>query len=168
MLLAGAACSGQPRASESDTSNGTEPRLVKDAAGTEALELSLEKIPGLSVVPVQRVELPATLETTGQVMLDDRRAATIISRVTGRVEGASLSQWDNVRRGQPIVTLYSPLKVFFPVSAASLLLGLAYGVWNVIAHGKIPMGSALLIQLAVVVFLFGLISEQIASGQDRA
>ncbi|HEU0093202.1 MAG TPA: glycosyltransferase family 2 protein [Vicinamibacteria bacterium] len=67
-----------------------------------------------------------------------------------------------------IVTLYSPLKVFFPISAASFLLGLLYGVWNVAVHGKIPMGSALLIQLAVVVFLFGLISEQIAAGQDRA
>jgi hypothetical protein len=33
--------------------------------------------------------------------------------------------------------------------------------------GKIPMGAALLIQLAVVVFLFGLISEQIASGHER-
>jgi glycosyltransferase involved in cell wall biosynthesis len=67
-----------------------------------------------------------------------------------------------------IVTLYSPLKVFFPISAASFLLGLFYGIWNVAVHGKIPMGSALLIQLAVVVFLFGLISEQIAAGQDRA
>ena len=67
-----------------------------------------------------------------------------------------------------IVTLYSPLKVFFPISAVSFLLGLLYGVWNVVVHGKIPMGSALLIQLAVVVFLFGLISEQIASSQDRA
>jgi glycosyltransferase involved in cell wall biosynthesis len=66
-----------------------------------------------------------------------------------------------------IVTLYSPLKVFFPVSMASLLVGLGYGIWNVVRHGKIPMGSALLIQLAVVVFLFGLISEQIASSQDR-
>jgi len=66
-----------------------------------------------------------------------------------------------------IVTLYRPLKVFFPISAASLLLGCAYGLWNVYFHGKIPMGSALLIQLAVVVFLFGLISEQIASGQER-
>jgi len=66
-----------------------------------------------------------------------------------------------------IVTLYSPLKIFFPVSAASFLLGAAYGLWNVAAHGKIPMGAALLIQLAVVVFLFGLISEQIAAGQDR-
>jgi glycosyltransferase involved in cell wall biosynthesis len=66
-----------------------------------------------------------------------------------------------------IVTLYSPLKVFFPLSAGALLLGLAYGVWNVHLHGKIPMGSALLIQLAVVVFLFGLISEQIAAAQER-
>jgi glycosyltransferase involved in cell wall biosynthesis len=66
-----------------------------------------------------------------------------------------------------IVTLYSPLKVFFPLSAAAFLLGALYGVWNVQAYGKIPMGAALLIQLAVVVFLFGLISEQIASGQER-
>ena len=66
-----------------------------------------------------------------------------------------------------IVTLYSPLKVFFPISAASLLVGVTYGVWNVARYDKIPMGSALLIQLGVVVFLFGLISEQIAAGQDR-
>jgi glycosyltransferase involved in cell wall biosynthesis len=66
-----------------------------------------------------------------------------------------------------IVTLYSPLKVFVPIAATALGLGVLYGVWNVLHFGKIPMGSALLIQLAVVVFLFGLVSEQIASGQDR-
>jgi glycosyltransferase involved in cell wall biosynthesis len=66
-----------------------------------------------------------------------------------------------------IVTLYSPMKVFFPISAASLVVGIAYGIWNVARYDKIPMGAALLIQLGVVVFLFGLISEQIASAQDR-
>ena len=66
-----------------------------------------------------------------------------------------------------IVTVYSPLKIFFPLSAASFLLGSAYAVWNIVTDGKIPMGAALLIQLAVVVFLFGLISEQIASTQER-
>lgn len=66
-----------------------------------------------------------------------------------------------------IVTLYSPLKIFFPIAAAAGLLGSAYGAWNVWWHGKIPMGAGLLIQLAVVVFLFGLISEQIAAAQDR-
>jgi glycosyltransferase involved in cell wall biosynthesis len=66
-----------------------------------------------------------------------------------------------------IVTLYSPLRIFFPIAATSLAVGCGYGLWNVFAHGKIPMGAALLIQLAVVVFLFGLISEQIASSQER-
>lgn len=66
-----------------------------------------------------------------------------------------------------IVTLYSPMKVFFPIAFSSLLVGVGYGVWNVVRYDKIPMGSALLIQLGVVVFLFGLISEQIASSQDR-
>jgi len=66
-----------------------------------------------------------------------------------------------------IVTLYSPLKVFLPIAGSALALGIGYGVWNVVRFGKIPMGAALLIQLAVVVFLFGLISEQIAAGNDR-
>jgi glycosyltransferase involved in cell wall biosynthesis len=66
-----------------------------------------------------------------------------------------------------VVTLYSPLRVFFPISLMSLLMGVAYAAWNVRIQGNIPMGAALLIQLAVVVFLFGLISEQIASGQEK-
>jgi hypothetical protein len=66
-----------------------------------------------------------------------------------------------------IVTLYAPLRVFAPIAGVSLFTGIAYGIWNVLNFGKIPIGSALLIQLGVVVFLFGLISEQIASMQDR-
>lgn len=66
-----------------------------------------------------------------------------------------------------IVTLYAPLRVFAPIAFLSFFTGLAYGIWNVARFDKIPMGSALLIQLGVVVFLFGLISEQIASMQDR-
>lgn len=66
-----------------------------------------------------------------------------------------------------MVTLYSPLRVFFPIAAGSFLLGAGYGLWNVYAFGKIPTGSALLIQFSVMVFLFGLISEQIAASQER-
>lgn len=66
-----------------------------------------------------------------------------------------------------IVTLYAPLRVFAPIAGMSFFAGVAYGIWNVVKFDKIPMGSALLIQLGVVVFLFGLISEQIASMQDR-
>ena len=66
-----------------------------------------------------------------------------------------------------VVTLFSPLKVFFPIALTSFLTGAAYGLWNVWRHDKIPMGAGLLLQLGVVVFLFGLISEQIAATQER-
>jgi len=62
-----------------------------------------------------------------------------------------------------IVTLFSPMRIFAPLSAASLLLGAVYGVWNVVMHARIPNGSVLLILFAVVVFLVGLVSEQISA-----
>jgi glycosyltransferase involved in cell wall biosynthesis len=62
-----------------------------------------------------------------------------------------------------IVTLFSPLRIFLPISVASFVVGIAYGVWNVVVHERIPNGSVLLILFAVVVFLVGLVSEQIAS-----
>jgi glycosyltransferase involved in cell wall biosynthesis len=62
-----------------------------------------------------------------------------------------------------IITLFSPLRIFVPISAASLFVGVAYGVWNVAMYSRIPNGSVLLILFAVVVFLVGLVSEQISS-----
>jgi glycosyltransferase involved in cell wall biosynthesis len=62
-----------------------------------------------------------------------------------------------------VITIFSPLRIFVPLSAATLLVGIAYGVWNVIVHARIPNGAVLLILFAVVVFLVGLVSEQISS-----
>jgi glycosyltransferase involved in cell wall biosynthesis len=62
-----------------------------------------------------------------------------------------------------IVTLFSPLRIFLPISAASFVLGVAYGIWNVIVHSRIPNGSVLLILFSAVVFLVGLVSEQISA-----
>jgi len=62
-----------------------------------------------------------------------------------------------------IVTLFSPLRIFLPLSALSFALGSIYGVVNMIATGKIPNGAVILILFAVIVFLVGLVSEQIAS-----
>ncbi len=62
-----------------------------------------------------------------------------------------------------VITIFSPLRIFVPISAASLLVGLAYGVWNVIVRERIPNGAVLLILFAVVVFLVGLVSDQISS-----
>jgi glycosyltransferase involved in cell wall biosynthesis len=62
-----------------------------------------------------------------------------------------------------IVTLFSPLRIFVPISAVIFALGVAYGVWNVIEHARIPNGSVLLILFALAVFLAGLVSEQIST-----
>ena len=62
-----------------------------------------------------------------------------------------------------IVTLFSPLRIFLPISLVSFATGSMYGIVNMIATGKIPNGAVILILFAVVVFLVGLISEQIAS-----
>ncbi len=62
-----------------------------------------------------------------------------------------------------IVTIFSPLRVFAPVSAATFAAGVGYGSVNLAWTGKIPNGAVLLILFAVMVFLVGLVSEQIAS-----
>ena len=62
-----------------------------------------------------------------------------------------------------IVTLFSPLRVFVPISVVTFAAGAVYGIWNALAHGRIPNGSVLLVLFAVVVFLVGLVSEQIAA-----
>jgi glycosyltransferase involved in cell wall biosynthesis len=62
-----------------------------------------------------------------------------------------------------MITLFSPLRIFLPISVASFVLGAGYGVWNVVMHSRIPNGSVLLILFAVVVFLVGLVSEQISA-----
>ena len=61
------------------------------------------------------------------------------------------------------MTLFSPLRIFLPVSALSFVAGSIYGIWNMMTNGKIPNGAVILILFAVIVFLVGLVSEQIAS-----
>ena len=62
-----------------------------------------------------------------------------------------------------IVTIFSPLRVFIPIAGVSFLVGLAYGIWNVALQSRIPNGAVLLILFSVVVFLVGLVSEQISA-----
>ena len=62
-----------------------------------------------------------------------------------------------------IATLYSPLKLFVPAAAMFFLLGCANYVWTFLQEGRLTNGSTLLWSAAVIVFLIGLISEQITS-----
>jgi glycosyltransferase involved in cell wall biosynthesis len=62
-----------------------------------------------------------------------------------------------------IATLYSPLKLFFPVSLVFFLLGMANYAWTFVHDGRLTNGSTLMWSASVIVFLIGLVSEQITS-----
>jgi len=62
-----------------------------------------------------------------------------------------------------IGTLYSPLKLFAPVSAAFFCTGVGYYLYTYLTAHRFTNMSVLLFSAAVIVFLIGLISEQITA-----
>ncbi len=62
-----------------------------------------------------------------------------------------------------IITIYSPMRIFLPVAGASFAIGAAYAAWTIATQMHITNSSVLLIMFGVVVFLVGLVSEQLAS-----
>ncbi|MEJ1098019.1 MULTISPECIES: glycosyltransferase family 2 protein [unclassified Pseudoxanthomonas] len=62
-----------------------------------------------------------------------------------------------------IATLYSPLKLFVPVAGSFFALGLGYYLYTFVTQHRFTNMSALLFSASVIVFLIGLISEQITA-----
>jgi glycosyltransferase involved in cell wall biosynthesis len=74
-----------------------------------------------------------------------------------------------------IATLYSPLKLFAPASIVFFLLGCFNYAWTFTQNGRLTNGSTLMWSASVIVFLIGLVSEQVcvltynsSSGRERA
>jgi len=62
-----------------------------------------------------------------------------------------------------IATLYSPLKIFLPISAFFFIAGAAYYGYTYVTIGRFTNMSMLVFSASVIVFLIGLISEQITA-----
>jgi glycosyltransferase involved in cell wall biosynthesis len=62
-----------------------------------------------------------------------------------------------------VITIFSPLRIFLPISVTAFVVGAAYAVWTIATQSHVTNSSVLLILLSVVIFLVGLISEQISS-----
>jgi len=62
-----------------------------------------------------------------------------------------------------IATLYSPLKLFLPTSLLFFGTGVGYYAYTYLTQGRFTNMSLLLFSAAVIVFLIGLISEQITA-----
>ncbi len=62
-----------------------------------------------------------------------------------------------------VATLFSPMRVFLPVSGIMFLTGLGYGLFKIFCLGeRYGPTSAMLMTVSVVVFMVGLVSEQVA------
>lgn len=62
-----------------------------------------------------------------------------------------------------IASLYSPLKLFAPTAAAFFLAAMGWYGWTFAHAGRFTNMSVLLFSAAVIIFLIGLISEQITN-----
>lgn len=61
-----------------------------------------------------------------------------------------------------ICTLYSPFRIFLPVSGCMVLMGLLNYAYTYLSSGRFTNMSALLFTGAIIVFMMGLLSEQIS------
>jgi len=61
-----------------------------------------------------------------------------------------------------ICTLYSPFRIFLPVSLVTFMAGMVYYLYTYLSMGRFTNMSALMFTTSVVIFMMGLVSDQIA------
>ena len=86
----------------------------------------------------------------------------VLKRTTGKSEISPFK--DGVRFLMIIIkicTLYSPLRVFLPVSFGLFVLGLSYYMFTYLSSGRFSNMSLLLFTTSIIIFMMGLVSEQI-------
>jgi glycosyltransferase involved in cell wall biosynthesis len=59
--------------------------------------------------------------------------------------------------------IFSPLRVFLPVSVFFFVTGVVYLVYNVLLYSDVPDSAIFLLTTSVIIFFFGFISDQISS-----
>lgn len=62
-----------------------------------------------------------------------------------------------------IGTLYSPLKLFVPIAMAVFMIGISYYGYTFITDGRFTNMSALMLTTSLIIFMVGLVSEQITA-----
>jgi glycosyltransferase involved in cell wall biosynthesis len=107
---------------------------------------------------------PTTI--TLAVLRNGRSVKYVPIHVRVRKEGKSKIRFlrDGVRFFMIILkicALYSPLRIFLPVSGFMFLTGLFYYLYTYLTSGRFTNMSALLFTTSIIIFMIGLVSEQI-------
>ena len=64
-----------------------------------------------------------------------------------------------------IATLFAPMRIFLPISVLFFLIGFAYYLFTYLTQGRFTNMSLLLLNSSVIIFLMGLVSEQISQAR---
>ena len=64
-----------------------------------------------------------------------------------------------------IATLFAPMRIFLPISLVFFLAGFAYYLFTYFTQGRFTNMSQLLLNSSVIIFLMGLVSEQISQAR---
>jgi glycosyltransferase involved in cell wall biosynthesis len=85
---------------------------------------------------------------------------------TARVGRSKIRLWEDGTRFLLIIlkiaTLFAPFRVFLPVSAFFFLSGSVYYLYTFVTEHRFTNMAALLLVTSVIIFMMGLVSEQIA------
>jgi glycosyltransferase involved in cell wall biosynthesis len=60
------------------------------------------------------------------------------------------------------IALFNPMKIVLPVSAILFLIGALYSAWSIAFFFKIPSGALLMLLSGLIIFFFGVISDQVS------
>lgn len=61
-----------------------------------------------------------------------------------------------------VIMLFNPLRIFFPASVLVGLVGAGWGVYGYLAAQRLPNSSIVIITLSMLLFLLGLLADQIS------
>jgi glycosyltransferase involved in cell wall biosynthesis len=90
---------------------------------------------------------------------------TVHPRTTGKSSVRVADGFNTLLLIIRIIALFDPLKVFLPASALLFLAGIGYWIFDSIALGRlnIPSGAVILIVSAIMVFMFGILADQVSA-----
>ena len=123
---------------------------------------------GLSYLPILPNGFSLTTTLTLAMMKEGRDVRYVPIRIFPRGGGQSRVRY--FRDGAKtlllisrVIMLFNPLKIFAPVSAILLFLGVLYTAWTIIYLSNITETSILLLLSGLGTFLFGLLADQLSN-----
>lgn len=87
----------------------------------------------------------------------------IKERIGGKSTISYRTAFETVSEILNMVILFNPLKIFFPLSVFFFFISLLWGIQFIIAGKGLSVASAVLLIISLIVFLLGLLAEQISA-----